>query len=60
MLTFVSVCIQIPSISSRHHHQKRNRAREIRVIILACLIFGTAVTTALIIDIYTGSHHTGI
>ena len=29
------------------------------MIILACLVFGVAVTTALIVDIYTGSHHTG-
>ena len=30
------------------------------MIILACLIFGVAITTALIIDIFTGSHHTGM
>lgn len=51
---------QIPPISSGHHvTRKRNRAREVRMIILACMIFATAITTALIIDIYTGSHHTG-
>ena len=54
-------CLQIPPISSGHHvTRKRNRAREVRMIILACMIFATAITTALIIDIYTGSHHTGI
>ncbi|PFX29881.1 putative inactive gamma-glutamyltranspeptidase 4 [Stylophora pistillata] len=26
---------------------------------VACLVFGIAVTTALIVDIYTGDHHTG-
>ena len=30
------------------------------MIILACLIFATAMTTALIVDIFTGSHHTGV
>lgn len=51
---------QSPPISSGHHvTRKRNRAREVRMIILACMIFATAITTALIIDIYTGSHHTG-
>ncbi|KAJ7369869.1 Glutathione hydrolase 7 [Desmophyllum pertusum] len=39
--------------------RKRNRAREIRMIIVACFVFGIAITTALIVDIYTGSHHTG-
>lgn len=29
------------------------------MIIVACLVFGIAVTTALIVDIYTGDHHTG-
>lgn len=40
--------------------RKQKRSREIRMIILACLIFGVAITTALIIDIFTGSHHTGM
>ncbi len=39
--------------------KKRNRVREIRMIIVACFVFGIAVTTALVIDIHTGSHHTG-
>lgn len=29
------------------------------MIIVACLVFGIAVTAALIVDIYTGHHHTG-
>ena len=29
------------------------------MIVVACFIFGIGVTTALIIDIHTGSHHTG-
>ena len=53
-------CLQSQSVSSGYNMgRKRNRGREIRMIILACLVFGVAVTTALIVDIYTGSHHTG-
>ena len=29
------------------------------MIIVACLVFGIAVTAALIVDIYAGHHHTG-
>lgn len=48
-----------PISSDYNLHRKRNRGKEIRMIIVTCLVFGIAVTTALIVDIYTGDHHTG-
>ncbi|KAL9985126.1 hypothetical protein ACROYT_G007494 [Oculina patagonica] len=48
-----------PISSGSNLGKKRNRPREIRMIIVACFVFGIAVTTALVIDIHTGSHHTG-
>lgn len=48
-----------PISSGYNLHRKRNRGREVRMIIVACLVFGIAVTAALIVDIYTGHHHTG-
>lgn len=45
--------------SLRHFSRRRNRSREIRMIVLACMIFAVGITVALVIDIITGSHYTG-
>ena len=39
--------------------KKRNRKREIRMILLACIVFGCGITVALILDIYVGEHYSG-
>ncbi|XP_029193911.2 glutathione hydrolase 1 proenzyme-like [Acropora millepora] len=50
------------SFPDENHHsiaRRLKRSRDIRMIIIVSIIFSIAITVALVVDIFTGSHHTG-